>query len=132
VIQADKGTLAVGGLDPTVSGRAIRQMSGVVTEGAGLYPDMSAAENLLFFAELYGVRRKRERAGELLEQFGLAAHADKPAGTFSTGMKKRLALAKALLHEPELLFLDEPTNGLDPEGIREVIASIKALNASSG
>lgn len=131
VIDADEGTMSVGGLDPLKDGDRIRLMSGIVTESAGLYDDMSAIDNLQFFATLYGVSDPA-RADELLEYFGLKEHRNKPVGTFSTGMKKRLALAKALVHRPQLLFLDEPTNGLDPEGIRLVLQFIKQLNEQEG
>lgn len=131
VILPDGGKLRVGGLDPSADGDAIRGMSGIVTEGAGLYHEMSAEANLRFFAELYGCM-DRGRIGELLARFGLEEHKDKPVGTYSTGMKKRLALAKALLHRPKLLFLDEPTNGLDPEGVRLVLGILKKLNVDEG
>ncbi|MFC0215614.1 ABC transporter ATP-binding protein [Paenibacillus chartarius] len=131
VIRPDKGSLRVAGLDPQTEGDGVRRISGIVTEGAGLYHDMDAVQNLAFFGRLYGVKN-RQRIAELLDLFELSEHADKPVGTFSTGMKKRLALAKAMLHEPELLFLDEPTNGLDPEGIRQVIGVLRKINAERG
>lgn len=128
VIKPEQGTMEINGFSPATDGNLIRQMSGVVTEGAGLYHEMSGIDNLLFFAEIYGVRKGRERANELLKEFDLYEHRDKKAGTYSTGMKKRLALAKALLHNPTLLFLDEPTNGLDPDGIRDVLGYLVRLN----
>lgn len=131
VILPDSGTLAVGGLNPVADGGAVRQMSGVMTEGAGLYHELSGVENLRFFSKLYGLDSEK-RIQELLEQFGLAEHQQKPVGKYSTGMKKRLALAKALLHRPSVLFLDEPTNGLDPDGIREVLTLIQQLNREQG
>jgi ABC-2 type transport system ATP-binding protein len=132
VITAETGEITVGGMDPRTEGNAIRRMSGVVTEGAGLYPDMSAAENLAFFADLYGVKQATKRVDELLEQFRLTAVRDQRVGSYSTGMKRRAALAKALLHAPELLFLDEPTNGLDPDGIKDVIGFLQELNRTQG
>ncbi|MFD2612206.1 ABC transporter ATP-binding protein [Paenibacillus gansuensis] len=131
VILPDQGSMRVAGWNPLTEGNEIRRNAGIVTEGAGLYHDMSALENLRFFARLYGVTKHR-RAEELLEQFDLTPHKDRPTGQFSTGMKKRLALAKALLQRPSLLFLDEPTNGLDPEGIHEVLHHLKELNAKEG
>lgn len=109
----------------------LRTKAGVVTESAGLYPDMTALENLQFYASLYGVKEK-ERAHELLRQFDLEHVSDTLVHTFSTGMKKRLALAKAMLHHPEILFLDEPTNGLDPDGIRQVLDMIRLVNQTQG
>jgi ABC-2 type transport system ATP-binding protein len=106
-------------------------MSGILTESAGFYLHMSGLENLRFFADLYGVDDPG-RPLELLEAFGLYEARDRKVGAYSTGMKKRLGLAKALLHRPSVLFLDEPTNGLDPEGIRMVLQQIKALNERDG
>ncbi|RXZ83682.1 ABC transporter ATP-binding protein [Paenibacillaceae bacterium] len=132
VITPNQGSITIDGLNAAVSGNEIRQLSGVVTESAGLYPDMSARENLAFFAQLYGIKSAKERIEILLEQFQLAEHGNKQVGDFSTGMKKRLAIAKALLHKPKLLFLDEPTNGLDPDGIRDMIGYLQQLNREQG
>ncbi|CAH1221869.1 Linearmycin resistance ATP-binding protein LnrL [Paenibacillus plantiphilus] len=131
VISADTGTIRVNGLDPLTDGDNIRRNVGVVTESAGLYPEMNGRENLLFFAKLYNCVDKK-RIDWLLELLGLSKHGDKPVGTYSTGMKKRLAIAKAVLHEPALLFLDEPTNGLDPDGILDVIGYLRKLNYEQG
>ena len=131
VINPDWGTLRVGGHDPRGNGDAIRRISGILTEGAGMYHEMSGVANLRFFAKLYGVPDE-QRIAELLEQFDLTEHQHKAVGTYSTGMKKRLGLAKALLHRPKILFLDEPTNGLDPEGIQMVMTYIKELNRREG
>jgi ABC-2 type transport system ATP-binding protein len=128
VIQPEQGTIEINGFNPTIDGNVIRQMSGIVTEGAGLYHEMSGEDNLIFFSEIYGVRKIRERVDELLNEFDLYDHRQKKVGTYSTGMKKRLALAKALLHKPKILFLDEPTNGLDPDGIRDVMGYLTKLN----
>ncbi|MBZ5750051.1 MULTISPECIES: ABC transporter ATP-binding protein [Metabacillus] len=128
VIKPEQGTMEINGFSPATDGNVIRQMSGIVTEGAGLYHEMSGTDNLLFFSEIYGVRKGRERVDELLKEFDLYDHRHKKVGTYSTGMKKRLALAKALLHKPKILFLDEPTNGLDPDGIRDVLGYLARLN----
>lgn len=132
VILPESGSMQVGGYDPVVNGNPIRQMSGIVTEGAGLYHEMSGLDNLRFFSKIYGVKDPEKRIEKLLSQFDLLQHKDKAAGTYSTGMKKRLGLAKALLHKPSLLFLDEPTNGLDPEGIQMVMHYLKKLNEEEG
>lgn len=131
VIRPDEGAITVRGYDPTHDGEAIRRLSGILTESAGFYTAMTGLENLRFFADLYGVT-ERNRPVELLAEFGLTEAAGKKVGTYSTGMKKRLGLAKALLHRPEILFLDEPTNGLDPEGIRMVLDYIRRLNQRDG
>lgn len=132
VIFPDSGRMSVGGYDPVHEGNPIRQMSGIVTEGAGFYHEMSGLQNLKFFAEIYSVPLPEARIKDLLERFGLAEHQDKAVGQYSTGMKKRLGLAKALLHQPSILFLDEPTNGLDPEGIQSVLEFLKELNQEQG
>lgn len=131
VIKSDSGSISILGHDPVTGGDEIRKISGIVTEGAGLYHQMSGEENLAFFADLYGVRDKKQ-ISKLLKLFDLKEHKDKPVGTYSTGMKKRLALGKALLHDPKLLFLDEPTNGLDPDGIKMVLSYLKTYNEETG
>lgn len=131
VIQPNEGEISVFGYDPVHDGDAIRSISGILTESAGFYHNLSGLENLRFFADLYGVT-DRGRPLILLEEFGLEPHRNQKVGTYSTGMKKRLGLAKALLHQPDILFLDEPTNGLDPEGIRMVLDYIAALNQRDG
>ncbi|ULT59371.1 heme ABC exporter ATP-binding protein CcmA [Neobacillus drentensis] len=131
VIKPDKGSISLNGMDSASEGDEIRKISGIVTESAGLYHQMSGKENLELFKELYGVTDKK-RVAELLDLFDLEEHQDKPVGKYSTGMKKRLALAKALLHKPDILFLDEPTNGLDPDGIQMVISYLKKYNQETG
>jgi len=128
VIYPDSGQISVAGFDPVTAGNEVRKRCGVLTESAGLYENMTALDNLLFFAELYEVKSPLSRAKELLADFGLSDATKKKVGIFSSGMKKRLGIAKALLHNPEILFLDEPTNGLDPEGARDLINYIKELN----
>jgi ABC-2 type transport system ATP-binding protein len=127
VIDPTEGKIEVLGFDPQMNGEAIRKQSGIVTESAALYHEMSAWDNLKFFAKIYQTDDD-SRIQYLLEQFDMWEHKDKLVGTFSTGMKKRVALAKALLHKPKLLFLDEPTNGLDPEGIQMVIQYLGKIN----
>ena len=94
-----------------------------------LYGPLSVTENLEFFASAYGLRgeRKRERIGWAMEQFGLATHAHATSGQLPGGYKQRLAMAAALLHEPEILFLDEPTSGADPQARRAFWHRITAL-----
>ncbi|CAH0344504.1 ABC transporter ATP-binding protein [Bacillus sp. CECT 9360] len=127
VIAASGGEIAVMGFNPIEEGDEIRKRAGIVTESASLYHDMSAWENLVFFAKIYG-NYDDKRIIYLLDQFDLLSVKDQLVGTFSTGMKKRLSVAKALLHQPKLLFLDEPTNGLDPDGINSVIFYLNKLN----
>jgi ABC-2 type transport system ATP-binding protein len=101
----------------------------VVTETAGLDDRLTARENLELYAGIRGMSRAdaRRRSAELLERFGMDDRADHQVQGFSTGQRKRVALARALLHDPEVLFLDEPTSGLDPEATRDVVQLIAAL-----
>lgn len=127
VINATSGKMRVMGYDPQTEGDEIRKRAGIVTESAALYHDMSAWDNLVFFSKIYNAHDPK-RITHLLEQFEMFEKKDHLVGTFSTGMKKRITLAKALLHKPTILFLDEPTNGLDPEGINDVIHYLKKVN----
>jgi ABC-2 type transport system ATP-binding protein len=131
VIKADAGEASIMGLNPLTHGDEIRANVGIVTESAGLYHQMSGRENLEFFAALFGMKDKKIIAS-LLDLFELTEHEGRLAGSYSTGMKKRLSLAKALLHEPKILFLDEPTNGLDPDGIKMVLSFLKQYNKENG
>lgn len=127
VIDATNGEMKVMGYDPQSQGDEIRKRAGIVTESAALYHDLSAWDNLVFFSKIYNSYDPK-RITYLLEQFEMVDKKNQLVGTFSTGMKKRITLAKALLHKPKLLFLDEPTNGLDPEGINDVIHYLKKVN----
>lgn len=131
VLRADRGSIQVGGLDPVEHGAKVRSASGVLTESADFYRNMTARDNLRFFARLYP-DVAGDRPAELLAQVGLAADAERLVGTFSTGMRKRLGLARALLHRPAVLFLDEPTSGLDPGGSRAVLDLIGETRRNEG
>ena len=108
----------------------IRATVGVLTESPGLYKRLSAWHNLRFFAELYGVRNAEEKIEEYLRFFGLWERRNEPVATYSKGMRQKLALARALLHEPRALLLDEPTAGLDPESARSVREFISELKGA--
>lgn len=127
VIAPDQGSIIIDEKNPIQDGNAIRARCGTLTEEAGLYEELTAYQNLLFFSKLYHVENS-SRIEKLLKQLYLDKDQHKKVGTFSTGMKKRLQLAKVLLHQPEFLFLDEPTNGLDPEGIHLIMQVVRHLN----
>jgi len=134
VLEAHSGNMRVLGLDPLADGPTLRARSGVLTESASLDTRLTARDNLLIYADLFGVPRPKvaSRATELLEFFDLAKYADDRVATYSTGMRQRLALARTLLHEPEILFLDEPTSGLDPVAAHQVNELIASLSHEKG
>ena len=108
--------------------RDIRASIGILTEQPGLYDRLSAEKNLVIFAQLYGVRDVPGQVEKYLRMLGLWDRRKDPAGSFSKGMKQKLAIARAILHEPATLFLDEPTAGLDPEAakiVRDFIEELK-------
>jgi len=134
VLESHDGNIRVLGLDPITDGPALRARTGVLTESASLDNRLTARDNLHIYADLFGVPRDKvaSRAAELLEFFELGEHADAKVATFSTGMRQRLALARTLLHEPEMLFLDEPTAGLDPVAAHHVNELIANLSGEKG
>ena len=127
------GSARVLGYDVSTQAQAIRSRIGLVLGGErGLYNRVSARENLRYFAELYGVApaAREQRIETVLTQLGLRDAADRRVEEYSRGMKQKLHLARGLIHEPELLFLDEPTIGLDPKSARELRKRIRALSAA--
>jgi len=130
LIAPTEGRASVDGLDVVVEPEAIRARVGILTETPGLYDKLSARANLEFFGRLYGLdaATRAARIERYLRLFSLWERRDDVAGTFSKGMKQKLAIARALLHEPAVVFLDEPTAALDPEAayvVREAIESMR-------
>lgn len=123
------GHVRVLGLDPVADGARLRERLGVVPQEIALYDAMTARENLTFFARTFGVDAKlvAERVEWALEQAGLADRADERVAAYSGGMKRRLNLVAAVLHRPELVLLDEPTVGIDPQSRQRVFELVRTL-----
>jgi ABC-2 type transport system ATP-binding protein len=128
LISPTRGSATVAGFAVGRQDTDIRRTVGLLTETPGMYDNLSAEYNLRIYAELYEVADVRGQIEKYLKMLGLWDRRNDAAGTFSKGMKQKLAIARALLHEPRILFLDEPTAGLDPEAshlVREFIAELK-------
>jgi ABC-2 type transport system ATP-binding protein len=129
LIGPTSGQATINGLTVGRDDQAIRQTVGLLTETPGMYDRLTAERNLTLFARLYSVPDPANRVEKYLKMLGLWERRQDEAGAFSKGMRQKLALARALLHEPRVLFLDEPTSGLDPEAaklVRDFIAQLKA------
>jgi ABC-2 type transport system ATP-binding protein len=128
LIAPTSGKAQVAGLSLTEQNQAIRKNVGVLTETPGLYKRLSVSDNLLLFAKLYKLPSPQKQAQHYLKLFDLWDRRNSLAGTLSKGMRQKLAIARALLHEPKILFLDEPTASLDPGAARVVRDVIETLS----
>jgi ABC-2 type transport system ATP-binding protein len=128
--RVTEGSADLAGFDCVREMKKAQALMGIVADESNLYPEMSGLENLDFCASLYGMQRgeRNERAWQLLERVGLKGEAHKPFGAYSRGMKRRLTLAAGIIHEPEILFLDEPTTGIDVESARQIRKLLLDLN----
>jgi ABC-2 type transport system ATP-binding protein len=127
--RPDAGTIRIAGLECTRNPKAAQHLIGVVPDESNLYPELTGFENLSFCAALYGVRKneRQARARELLETFGLTEAADRKFAGYSKGMKRKLTFAAGIIHQPQVVFLDEPTTGIDvgsARHIRQLIADL--------
>jgi ABC-2 type transport system ATP-binding protein len=134
LLHPTSGSLELDGLDPTTRRNDVRQRIGVVFQDQSLDQDLTAWENMDIHGVLYGVprRERHERAARLLELFELADRKSSLVKTFSGGMRRRLEIARGLLHTPRVLFLDEPTLGLDPQSRNQMWTHVQNLNKSDG
>jgi ABC-2 type transport system ATP-binding protein len=132
--EPTEGNAEVVGLDPTRHPLQVKRRVGYLPDNVGFYEGMSGRENLRYTARLNGLPPKaaEERLAALLEQAGLAHAADDQVGTYSRGMRQRLGIADALVKDPEVMILDEPTIAIDPEGVAEVLALIRSLAEEQG
>ncbi|MDP6063256.1 MAG: ABC transporter ATP-binding protein [SAR202 cluster bacterium] len=132
--RPDGGTVQVAGLDPYKLGRQVRSQIGVVTHDPLLYDDLTGYENLRFMTRMFGLDRAGERIEAAAGRLGLSARLHQRVGTLSHGLKKRFTIARALLHDPKILLMDEPESGLDQESqttldtlIRDPAASFRSV-----
>lgn len=134
LLEPSEGSGKVAGFDIVREIINIREQTGVLPEPAGFYDNLTARQNLRFYAKLYNIEPevREKRIVSLLETVGLTRAIDQKIGGFSTGMRKRFGLAQALINEPLVLFLDEPTSGIDPLGAQMMRDLIKDLNRSKG
>lgn len=129
LLEPTAGTAVVGGHALPEEARAVKEMIGVCPQDLSIFPYLTGRENVLLFGDLYGVPKAelRERAGRLLDQLGLNGEADRKVKGYSGGMKRRISLATALIGDPEIAFLDEPTTGLDPQSRHAVWEFIRGF-----
>jgi ABC-2 type transport system ATP-binding protein len=129
--RPDAGTIHIAGIDCSHNPKAAQHLMGVVPDESNLYPELTGHENLCFCGALYGIprREREERSRELLESFGLSQAAGRKFGGYSKGMKRKLTIAAGIIHQPPILFLDEPTTGIDVASARQIRQLIADLNA---
>jgi ABC-2 type transport system ATP-binding protein len=130
LLQPDEGDARIMGHSIRTDAQAARAALGVVPQDIAIYPDLSARENLMFWGKMYGLRGAalRGRVDEVLEIVGLTDRQKGACGKFSGGMKRRLNIGIALLHKPQVVIMDEPTVGIDPQSRRNILDNVKELN----
>lgn len=132
IMDPDSGTTEIAGLNTIKDALEIKKIINAFPESGGYYKQMTGYDYLKYFSNLYNIERKPKEIYDLLEDVGLSKRANKLIKTYSRGMKQRLGVARALINDPQVLFLDEPTNGLDPEGRYEIHILLKNINKKHG
>ena len=134
VIEPSGGTAVIGGYDIKNQMKEVKKINGLVPQDLALYPTLSARANLNFFGRIYGLRGKelKERVEDVLHVVSLTDRADEAVEKYSGGMKRRVNIAAGLVHQPKLLFLDEPTVGVDPQSRNHIFESVQRLNRERG
>ena len=131
LVKPSSGNLTINGQDAVKSPEKVRAVIGVISHDPFLYENLSAFENIKFFGAMYGVHDADKRAGEVIDRVGLGARTHDLVRNFSRGMKQRLAVARAIVHDPAILLLDEPYTGLDQHGAKvfgEMLSMLKSDN----
>ena len=130
LLEPSAGKITIEGMELKPNAYEVKAKIGLVPQELALYPTLSARRNLLFFGRIYGLKGAllRDRVAEVLELVGLTERADEPIAAYSGGMKRRINIAAGLLHKPSILFLDEPTVGVDPQSRNAIFEGIEALN----
>jgi heme exporter protein A len=129
LLRPAKGTVLIAGVDAARSPTSLRRLIGMISHQPYVYPQLTGRENLEFYAGLYGLVDPRRKAKQMLEQMQLQTAADTEVGTYSRGMQQRLAVARALLHDPRVLLLDEPFTGLDQQGREHLSGLLRDLRS---
>jgi ABC-2 type transport system ATP-binding protein len=128
LLLPDSGTIKVFGIDPARDGSVVRSKIGVATQEIALFPSLTAMENLNYLARIYGLKPDKAKVEALVDRFGLKSKAHKQVSSYSGGMKRRLNLIASVLHDPELLILDEPTAGVDVQSRTMIIEYLQEMN----
>ena len=130
LIKPTSGTFTINKLNYSNDKRELKQLIGIVPQEYSLYPSLTAYENLFYFGSMYGLKGKKlnDKISDYLEKFGLSSFSNKKIEFFSGGMKRRINLIASILHEPKILFLDEPTVGVDVQSKNVIINHLKELN----
>lgn len=132
VVRPDAGSVEICGLDVRKEPEKVKRLIGFISHKPMVYPQLTVVENLRFFARIYGLKAANDRIDEVLEQGGLGAYRDQPAGILSAGITQRLAICRAILHRPKVLLADEPFAGLDQDAAGQLTGLIRDFAKAGG